>query len=63
MRYAQTFTADQLDGIIAFYETPIGKKFVEKQPQIMSATMLKMNKIMLRVMPDILRKARQPVER
>ena len=32
--YADLFTADELRGLIAFYESPTGKAFRAKQPQI-----------------------------
>ncbi len=33
--YADTFTIDDLDQLISFYETPIGKKALEKMPLLM----------------------------
>jgi len=34
--YTQEFTEEELKGLSAFYETPLGKKSLEKLPQLMS---------------------------
>ncbi len=34
--YAQEFTTGEMKKIIAFFETPVGKKFVQKMPVIMA---------------------------
>ena len=34
--YAQEFTTEEMKKIIAFFETPVGKKFVQKMPVIMA---------------------------
>ena len=34
--YASTYTDEELDGIIAFYKSPIGQKMLEKTPELMS---------------------------
>lgn len=39
--YAKHFTAQELDELIAFYKTPIGKKLIEKLPIITSESMEK----------------------
>jgi len=36
--YLQHFTADELERLIAFYRTPVGKKSVEVMPQVMAKT-------------------------
>lgn len=51
--YAEVFTKDELTELIKFYKSPIGKKFLEKQPQLTSATMQKMQVEMSKVMPQI----------
>jgi hypothetical protein len=35
--YTQEFTADELQGLTAFYQTPLGKKALEKLPQLATA--------------------------
>src|SRR5579859_6882897 len=32
--YAKHFTADEIRGLIAFYETPLGQRVLEEQPKI-----------------------------
>lgn len=32
--YASVFTQEEIDDLIAFYETPTGRSFIEKQPQL-----------------------------
>lgn len=51
--YAETFTADELKGIIDFYKTPVGKKFIEKQPEMMEKSMRITQKQMMILMPKI----------
>jgi uncharacterized protein len=34
--YARNFTATELAEVIAFYKTPTGKKFIERQPALMA---------------------------
>jgi hypothetical protein len=57
--YAQTFTVEELEGLIAFYQSPIGRKFLEKQPQLMNATMLRTAELIQGVMPEIQRKMQE----
>ncbi len=33
--YSQTFTDDEINKIIEFYQTPVGAKFLEKSPKLM----------------------------
>jgi hypothetical protein len=61
--YAETFTSEELEGIITFYETPIGKKFLEKQPQLTTVTLQKMQELVQGVMPEIQRKVREVIEK
>jgi len=51
--YSETFTPDELKGMIAFYKTPIGQKWLEKQPQVQMATMQKIQAIMAESQPNI----------
>ncbi|HPA77355.1 MAG TPA: DUF2059 domain-containing protein [Kiritimatiellia bacterium] len=51
--YAETFTADELKGIIDFYKTPVGRKFIEKQPEMMEKSMRVTQKQMMTLMPKI----------
>lgn len=51
--YAATFTADELKGLIAFYQSPPGRAFVAKQPELMVHSMEITQKLMVRVMPRL----------
>ena len=46
--YAETYTEDELDGMIAFYKTPAGKAMVEKSPTVAA----KANQVSGRKMQD-----------
>lgn len=37
--YRDTFTQEEVNGLIAFYQSPTGIAFVEKQPEMMKQTM------------------------
>jgi hypothetical protein len=51
--YSDVFTVDELQGIIDFYKSPVGKKMLEKQPELTAATMQKMQAEMAKFMPQI----------
>lgn len=36
--YSETFTQKEIDGLIDFYESPAGKAFVAKMPEVMNKT-------------------------
>jgi hypothetical protein len=36
--YRETFSQEEIDGLIAFYQTPVGQSFVSKQPELMKRT-------------------------
>jgi hypothetical protein len=37
--YVETFSEDELKGLLEFYQGPLGKKLIEKQPVLMERTM------------------------
>lgn len=37
--YAEVYTEDELLGLVEFYESPLGQKFMAKMPEMMSVTM------------------------
>jgi hypothetical protein len=51
--YAETFTVEELKGLVQFYESPIGKKFIEKQPELMKRSMQISQEQMMILMPKI----------
>ena len=40
--YAESFTQEELDGLIAFYESPAGRAFTQKMPVVMEKSMMLM---------------------
>lgn len=51
--YRETFTQEEMDGIIAFYKSPAGQAFVDKQPALMKNTMALMQQRMGPIMQKI----------
>jgi len=49
--YVDTYTEQELDGIIAFYESPAGQAMVAKQPQAMQRSMQLMQQQMTTLQP------------
>ena len=60
--YAEVFTKEELDDIIAFYESPQGQKFVAKQPELTRLTMQKMQAVMAELVPEIQKETLKLVE-
>ena len=52
--YADTFTAAELEELLAFYRSPAGKSFVAKQPLLTQKSVAMSQKSMLRLMPKII---------
>jgi hypothetical protein len=57
--YASTFTADELRGMIAFFKTPVGQKWIEKQPEVQEKTMQKMQELIMSAQPQIMNLLKQ----
>ncbi len=51
--YAEVFTPEELQGMIDFFRSPVGQKWIEKQPQLQAATMQKMQGLMREMQPKI----------
>jgi len=51
--YAEALTPEEVKGITAFYKSPAGQAFLDKQPVIMQKTMLRQQKMMMGIMPKI----------
>jgi uncharacterized protein len=51
--YADTFTEEELQGLIAFYKSPVGKAFIEKQPIVMEQSMKLSQQRLMQVMPKV----------
>ena len=53
--YVDVFTKEELEGMIAFYKTPVGQKFIKKQPELMQKSMEISQKQITTIMPKIQR--------
>lgn len=51
--YAETFTEEEIDGVLAFYKSPAGKALLEKMPQLMARTMPMIQQLMADLKPDL----------
>jgi len=51
--YAETFSEEEMKGIITFYKSPAGQAFIEKQPELMKRSMELSQKMMIQIMPKI----------
>ena len=58
--YADNFDETELQGMIAFYNTPVGQKWIEKQPDIQAATMQAMGQLMPKIQAAMAKSAAQP---
>jgi hypothetical protein len=51
--YRETFSQEEVDGLIAFYQSPVGQSFIDKQPELMKNTMAVMQQRMEPMMQKI----------
>ena len=51
--YADVFTEKEMTSLIAFFNTPEGKSYVQKQPEIMKRSMTLNQKMMMSIMPRL----------
>ena len=51
--YASTYTEDELDGILAFYRSPVGQKMVEKTPELTAKSTELTRQKMREVQPQV----------
>ncbi len=61
--YAATFTQQEIDGLIAFYQGPIGTALVNKTPQLTQRSMQMMQQRMGPVMQKVMQIAKDEVEK
>ncbi len=52
--YADVFTAEEMEALLAFYKSPAGRAFVAKQPELMQRSMEVSQKASLRLMPKLM---------
>ena len=51
--YAETYSVEELTGLVKFYESPIGRKFTAKQPEMQQKSMIMVQRMVMRIMPKI----------
>lgn len=51
--YAETFSQEEVDGLINFYASPVGQAFIAKQPALMQASMVAMQGHMQALLPKL----------
>lgn len=61
--YAATFTAEEMDKMSDFFESPDGQTYVEKQPNLQQAMMTEMQTLMTDLMPKIQQRTQEAIER
>jgi len=61
--YGEAFSVEELDALIKFYESPIGKKLVDKQPEIAQKSMVITQSLRIEIMPKIQALTKEIVEK
>lgn len=51
--YSESFTEEELGGMLAFYKSPAGQAVVYKMPTLMQKIMVEMQKMMIEMSPEI----------
>lgn len=51
--YGNVFSEDELQDIIAFYQSDVGQKMLKRQPELIQGTMVMMQEQMQRLMPKM----------
>jgi uncharacterized protein len=60
--YTETFTQEEIDGLLEFYGSPAGKAFVAKMPMVMQKTMSLMQERMAPMMENTQRSIQEAVQ-
>ncbi len=60
--YADSFTEEEMKGIIAFYKSPAGVAFITKQPELMKRSMELSQKMIMQIMPKIQAMTKELIE-
>ena len=58
--YDETYSDEEIDGILAFYQSPAGRAMLEKMPVLMSKLMAIAQSQMRDIMPEIERLSKEP---
>ncbi len=51
--YRESFTQEEVNGMLAFYETPVGQALIKKMPLVMQKSMTEMQKRMGTLIPKL----------
>jgi hypothetical protein len=51
--YTDTYTEEEIDGILAFYKSPVGKAFLQKMPEVMQRSMPVMMQMIGDLQPEL----------
>jgi hypothetical protein len=54
-RYAKLFTAEELDGMVAFYESPVGQSMLKKMPELVKRSMALGQNALNEIAPELKR--------
>ncbi len=60
--YAETFTEEELSGLVTFYKSSIGRKLAEKQPELMKRSMQISQEQIMELMPKIQKLTQEMME-
>ncbi len=60
--YMETFTQEEVDGLLAFYRSPAGRAMIEKMPLLMNKSLQLSQARMQKLMPRIMSTAQQAAE-
>ncbi len=60
--YSETFSGEEIDGMLAFYQSPAGRAVLEKMPQLVSKIMALAQSQMAGLMPEIERLVKEPAK-
>ncbi|MBN8734591.1 MAG: DUF2059 domain-containing protein [Acidobacteria bacterium] len=61
--YAEVYTDEELDGMIAFFSSPAGRSMTAKNPILMQRSMQVVQSLMAEVLPEIKRMTAEAVRR
>ena len=61
--YDETFSAEEIDGIFAFYESPAGSSMLKKMPLLISKAMAVAQSQMADIMPEIERISKEATQK
>ena len=61
--YSETFSDGEIDGMLAFYQSPAGRAMLEKMPVLVSKTMALAQSRMAPLLPEIQRLAKEAMQK